>query len=123
MKKIILLTVFCFISLFSCKSGGETENTLTNNDKEKALLQREKDLLERENASLKNKQENSKEVRQEQQQVEQKQQYSEPKSNFRKSVYRAKNGRVHFYNNANYNSRNASFIVEGQTPIALSIDG
>ena len=53
MKKVILLIVVCSISLFSCKSSGETDN------KEKALLQREKDLLERENAALRNKQENS----------------------------------------------------------------
>ena len=53
MKKTLLLIAFCTISLFSCKSGGETNNSSANNDKEKELLEREKTLLEKENASLK----------------------------------------------------------------------
>ncbi len=62
MKNIILLIAFCSISLFSCKSGGETNNSSANNDKEKELLEREKALLEKENASLKNKQEDNKQT-------------------------------------------------------------
>ena len=62
MKKIILLIAFCSISLFSCKSGADANNSSANNDKEKELLEREKALLEKENASLKNKQEDNKQT-------------------------------------------------------------
>ncbi len=117
MKKIILLITFCSISLFSCKSGGETNNSSANNDKEKELLEREKALLEKENASLKDNNQKSSEQssqnRSSQEQSSPRQETQHPQPNF------SYNQRYLSYNHKGSGVNEYLFIANG-TPFYYS---
>ncbi len=112
MKKIILLIALCSISLFSCKSGGET-----NNDKEKELLEREKALLEKENASLKDNNQKSSEQssqnRPSREQASPKQESQHPQPNF------SYNNKYISYNH-NGSGINEYIFMKNETPFYYS---